>query len=50
LEHKLLTEASKSQALCIAINRKDQPLPELTKQDFEALKSGPAAKDAAQDS
>jgi hypothetical protein len=25
-------------------------LPELTKQDFEALKSGPAAKDAAQDS
>jgi hypothetical protein len=50
LEHKLLTEALKGQALCIAINRKDQPLPALTKQDFESLKSGPAADDAAQDS
>jgi hypothetical protein len=34
---KLLNTALKAEALCIAFNRKSQPLPRLTTQDFKEL-------------
>ncbi len=36
-KHKRLDKALKAEALCIAINRKAQPLPRLTRQDISAL-------------
>ena len=36
-EHKRLDKALKAEALCIAINRKAQPLPRLMRQDIFAL-------------
>jgi predicted ATP-grasp superfamily ATP-dependent carboligase len=35
--HQQLEEDLKAEALCIAINRKAQPLPRLTRQDLSAL-------------
>ena len=37
VEHKRLDKALKAAALCIALNRKAQPLPRLTLQDISAL-------------
>ena len=34
---RALTDALKKEALCIAINRKSQPLPRMTTQDFKEL-------------
>jgi len=37
VETKLLNTALKAETLCIAINRKSQPLPRLTTPDFKEL-------------